>query len=107
MSAPALAGVAAAALALGLTVVSAAQAIDGSARASGAADAAALAAADATLGWVEAPPCEMAATVVAAAGVQLQNCEADLANGQVRVGVSVQTIFGSVYAHARAGPSVA
>lgn len=107
MSAPSLIVVATAALALGLTVVTATQAVEGGARASGAADAAALAASDATLGWVEAPPCEVAELTVQSFGAVLNRCDVNEANGGVRIRVSVQTIFGNVYAHARAGPSVA
>ena len=49
----------------------------------------------------------LAATVVSAASVSLEACEIDRASGQVRISVSVQTIFGTVHSRARAGPPVA
>lgn len=107
MSAPALMAVAAAALAITLPVVAAASALDASARASGAADAAALAAADAALGWIESDPCTLASTVVSGVGVSLESCDVNLESGQVRIRVSVQTMFGRVAARSHAAPSVA
>ncbi|NLB47130.1 MAG: helicase [Microbacteriaceae bacterium] len=98
--------VAGGALTLGLAVVSAAGALAASSRASAAADAAALAAADALTGWVLADPCDLAAQLAKAHEVSLDACETDAASGQVRVSVSVQTIFNRVEARARAGPSV-
>ena len=102
-----LLGVAGAALALALPVVGAAAALDASARAAGAADAAALAAADAVLGWINHDPCAIAETVTHAADVWLESCETNLESGQVRISVSVQTMFGRVTARAHAAPSVA
>lgn len=107
MSAPALMAVAAAALAIALPVVAAASALDASARAAGAADAAALAAADAALGWIESDPCTLARTVVSGVGVLLESCDVNLESGQVRIRVSVQTMFGRVAARSHAAPSVA
>ena len=107
MSAPVLLGVAVAAIAITLPVLGAAAALDASARAAGAADAAALAAADAALGWIDSEPCVIAETVTNTAKVQLDNCNANLESGQVRISVSVQTIFGRVTARAHAVPSVA
>jgi hypothetical protein len=104
MSAPALLAVGAASMAIAVGVITAASALDASARASGAADAAALAAADAALGWIAAEPCALAAEVVIAVGVTLESCDADSVSGQVRVSVSVQTMFGRVVARARAAP---
>jgi len=107
MSAPSLLAVAGAALALALPVAAAAGAVESAVRAAGAADAAALAAADAESGWVEADPCELASTVAAAVDTTLESCEPDAASGQVRISLSVQTMFGRVTARARAGPEVA
>lgn len=106
MSAPSLLGVAAAALALALPIVSAAEVLEAAQRTAGAADSAALAAADADLGYVSADPCGLAAEVTAAAGVTLESCELDRVSSQVRISVSVQTIFGTVHSRARAGPPV-
>ncbi len=107
MSVPAIVGVAGVALAAALSVLLASGALEASARASGAADAAALAAADAALGWIEAEPCALAREVAEAAAVQLDGCDVDRLHGQVRISVSVQTIFGRVGARARAAPPVA
>lgn len=107
MSAPILIAVAGGALTIGLAVVAASGALEASGRASAAADAAALAAADALTGWVAADPCDLAAQVASAHDVVLDTCDTDVASGQVRVRVSVQTIFKRVHARARAGPSVA
>lgn len=107
MSGPALIAVAAATLAFSLPIVGAAAALDASARAAGAADAAALAAADAALGWIEADPCALANTVVSAVDVALESCDVNLENGQVRISVSVQTMFGRVAARSHAAPPVA
>lgn len=75
-------------------------------RAHGAADAAALAAADAAAGWVEAEPCRLAERVVTAAGASLDECRTDDRSGIVRVRVSLATALGTVHARARAGPPV-
>ena len=71
-------------------------------RVANAADAAALAAADATSGAVPGVPCDLAAGVAARNGATLTGCEID---GPV-ASVSVQsTLFGfAVEARARAGP---
>lgn len=107
MSAPAIVGIAGAALAAALPIVLASAALEASVRASGAADAAALAAADAALGWIEADPCALARQVTDAAAIRLDDCDVDPLHGQVRISVSVQTIFGRVVARARAAPPVA
>ncbi len=107
MSGPALIAVAAATLAITLPVVGAAVALDASARAAGAADAAALAAADAALGWIEADPCTIARTVVSEMNIALESCDVNLESGQVRIRVSVQTMFGRVAARSHAAPPVA
>lgn len=102
MSTPALLAVAAASLALALPVIVGAASLDAAIRASGAADAAALAAADAAHGWIEAEPCALAATVANSAGVSLETCEVELAEGDVRVVVGAQTALGRITAAARA-----
>lgn len=106
MSVPVIAAAVGAALSIAIPVLGASAALDASARASGAADAAALAAADAALGWIEVDSCEIALEVARSADVRLDGCEVDLLNGQVRISVSVQTIFGRVEARARAAPPV-
>lgn len=107
MSAPSLLAVAAVAIAVGMPVLAAGTAIDASVRAAGAADAAALAAADAISGWVAAEPCDLAALIARAVSVQLVSCEAEPGNGEGRVVVSAQTLFGTVTARAHAAPSAA
>lgn len=107
MSALPLYAVAVGTLMLGLTVTGGALALEAQARASGAADAAALAAADAALGWVDSVPCEVASLISESADAKLDRCDIDTVHAQVRVSVSKQTIFGTVHARARAGPPVA
>ena len=102
-----LVAIAASSLAMALPVAAAAAALDASSRASGAADAAALAASDALLGWIEADPCVLASEVASSVDVKLEACGADAESGQVRISVSVQTMFGRVHARAHAGPPVA
>jgi len=105
VSAPAVVGIAGAALALALPVLGAATALEVSARVAGAADAAALAAADAALGWIHEDPCALAATVAASAQAALASCDVDLALGEARVVVAASTILGEVSARARAAPT--
>lgn len=73
-----------------------------SARVSAVADTAALAAADAALGFVGGVPCGRAAQVVARSGLALTECEMD----GVVVTVVVESTAGvfAVRAHSRAGP---
>lgn len=106
MSAPALAACAAASLALALPVVAATASLEAGHRARGAADAAALAAADAASGWIEAEPCDLAGRVAAEAGAVLAGCAVEGDSGQVRVSVSLQTMLGTAQARSRAGPGV-
>ncbi|GAA1750580.1 Rv3654c family TadE-like protein [Agromyces humatus] len=71
-------------------------------RVANAADAAALAAADATSGAVPGVPCDLAASVAARNGATLTGCEVD---GPVASVTAQSTIFGfAVVARARAGP---
>lgn len=104
MSAPALLGVAAAALALALPVVGASAALEAGARARGAADAAALAAADALNGYLEAEPCAVATRVANAVSATLESCELQSEEGGATVRVSVTSVFGSVSRVAHAAP---
>jgi secretion/DNA translocation related TadE-like protein len=71
-------------------------------RASAAADAAALAAADTALGATSGIPCERAATVAVAAGVHLAACRQEGVCARVEVRLSVLTF--EVRARSRAGP---
>lgn len=107
MSAPLAVAMLGVTLALALPVAAASNALEAEARAAGAADAAALAASDAVLGWVVAEPCGLAAALAEAAQVSLVACEIDWESGQVRVITGVQTIFGTVHSRAHAGPPVA
>lgn len=104
MSAPALLACAASALALGLPVIGAASALEAHHRVAAAADSAALAAADAVGGWIDAVPCDLAASVVTAAATTLTECTVDAASGVVRISVNVYSVFGPLDAAARAGP---
>lgn len=92
------------ALALALPVAAGASALEGVHRAAGAADAAALAAADAASGWLHAEPCALAEEVAAAVGVTLVGCEIEEASGRVRLTVVMQTMLGTARARASAGP---
>ena len=89
-----------AALAVGLAQVAGAAVF--SQQLAGAADAAALAAADAASGAVTGGPCERAAEVAAASGTELATCDLD---GLIAT-VSVSASFGplAATAAARAGP---
>ncbi len=104
MSAPALIGCAAAALLLGLPVAGAAGALDTRLQVVAAADSAALAAADALNGWIEADPCALAAEVARANGHRVETCTLDVERGLAAVSVTGATPFGAMRAEARAGP---
>ena len=90
----------AAALSIGLASVGSAAVLGQ--RLAGAADAAALAAADAASGAVAGVPCELAETLAAAGGARLAACEID----GLTATVTVTARFGSLpaTASARAGP---
>lgn len=72
--------------------------------AAGAADAAALAAADAALGFTAGSeePCQLAARTAAAGGAQLTSCVADKGGGEVRYTVRVEKQQGPFVAKAAA-----
>lgn len=104
MSAPATIACAVAALVIGLPVLSAGAHLEARHRASGAADAAALAAADAAGGWIAAEPCDSAERVVSASGAELESCVVDARRGEARVEAVIATPLGRVRAVARAAP---
>lgn len=104
MSTPALLACAAAAVCLGIPVIAASAQLEAQHRAAGAADAAALAAADALGGWIDAEPCEIARAVVDAVDARLERCEVDAARAEALVEVGSAGLFGGVAAEARAGP---
>ncbi|MGJ0203130.1 Rv3654c family TadE-like protein [Leucobacter sp. gxy201] len=104
MSTPAALSCALAVLVLGLPVLSAGAHLEARHRAAGAADAAALAAADAVNGFLVAEPCEVAAEVAAAVGTSIYACDVDALRGEARVTVRIGTVLGGVLARARAAP---
>ena len=104
MSAPAAFACAVAALCLGLPVLAAASHLEAQQRASAIADAAALAAADAASGWVDAAPCELADVVADAQGARASRCEVDPARGEARVEIELSARLGAVTGRARAAP---
>lgn len=104
MSAPVLLACAGAALCLGLPVIVASSQIEADHRAAAAADAAALAAADALGGWVDADPCELASEVVVALEARLRSCLVDAVSAEVLVEVALAAPLGDAGAMARAGP---
>ncbi|MFT4231455.1 MAG: M23 family metallopeptidase [Leucobacter sp.] len=105
MSAPALLGCAAAALCLGLPVIAASSQLEAQHRIDGAADAAALAAADALAGWVEGEPCVRAQEVVEAMHGRLRRCDLDEGGELTTASIlaSASTPLGGAEARARAG----
>ncbi|WP_024356506.1 M23 family metallopeptidase [Leucobacter chironomi] len=104
MSAPALLACGAAALCLGLPLIAASAQLEAGHRAAAAADAAALAAADAMTGWIEGEPCALAGLVAVEAGAALAGCEASSVSGEARVEMRIALPFGDAVAAARAGP---
>ncbi|CAG7617300.1 helicase [Leucobacter soli] len=104
MSAPAVAACCGAVLALALPVVVATGSIDAAHRVAGAADAAALAAADAHAGWVDGAPCDLAEEVLVAVGARVDECLVDEVSGRVRLQANLPTMLGTARARAHAGP---
>lgn len=104
MGAPVALSCALAALVLGIPVISAGAHLEARHRAAGAADAAALAAADAVNGFIAREPCAAASDVAAATGAGLVSCDIDSRLGEARVTVRVGTALGGVEARARAAP---
>lgn len=101
MSAPVAIGVVVAAVALGIPVLSVGAQLEARHRAAGAADAAALAAADAASGWVAGDPCALAAQVAGAVRVELAECEVGASSA--RVVARAAAMGGGFEARARAG----
>ncbi|WP_449278041.1 Rv3654c family TadE-like protein [Leucobacter sp. GX24907] len=102
MSVPVTVGCIACVLVIGVPVLAGAGQLEARHRAAGAADAAALAAADAVAGWINAEPCAIAGEVAASMDVEVVSCEPE--NGKrARVVVRVDSAFGSVEARAHAG----
>ncbi|MEJ6489763.1 peptidoglycan DD-metalloendopeptidase family protein [Leucobacter sp. USCH14] len=104
MSAPATLVCAAAAVCLGLPIIAASSHLEAAHRAAGAADAAALAAADAAAGFVASDPCELAADVARSADAEVVRCELDATLEDARIEVATGGPFGTVTALAHAGP---
>lgn len=101
-SAVVLVAIIAAASALALTVIGFGGGLVQRQRIVGAADAAALAAADAASGAVAGEPCALAQRVAAAAGGRLERCRLDGLVASVRV--SGSALGTTLTASARAGP---
>lgn len=74
MSAPITVALIAGSLAIGAAGLQVAAALEGSQRAASVADSAALVAADRAFGWASGDPCEGAALVAAAGGVEVTSC---------------------------------
>ncbi|QYM77101.1 M23 family metallopeptidase [Leucobacter luti] len=104
MSASVVAACAAAAVILGLPVVAAAAQLEGRHRVAVTADAAALAAADAATGWIDADPCTVAGEVAAGAGAELVSCVVTQSTGEARVVIARGTAALRAEGRARAGP---
>lgn len=106
MSALIVLSISAASLALAIPAVGVATAVEAHHRAAGAADNAALAAADALFGFIEAPPCDVAASVAEAMKTRLERCEIDESLLTVVVQVSAATPLFHVSSISRAGQFV-
>lgn len=104
MSAPAAIASGLAAFMLALAVVGAASAVEARERLAGAADAAALAAADAVLGWIDSEPCDAVDRIAATVDADVQTCEFDIVTGEARVILTSGTVLGVVEVRSRAGP---
>lgn len=103
MSGPLLVGCAAVALCLGIPVLAASGHLVAAHKLAGAADAAALAAADALTGWIDAEPCEAARSIADAAGATLARCDVDEAAAQARIELASGRAPFVLHARARAG----
>lgn len=103
MSVPVSVAVAAAALLLGVPVIVAGTQLEVRHRVSATADAAALAAADAAAGWIDASPCALAAEVVASAEAELGSCEVEAGSASARIVVIASSGLGEVRGRAHAG----
>ena len=101
MSAPVAVSIIAGSLAIGIPVVGAATSLETRHRVAGVADNAALAAADALLGWVESDPCDAALLITSSADVNLDTCLVHPAS--VTVTVSAHGVLGTIALTSRAG----
>jgi len=104
VSVPLVAAVAVTTMVLAASTVVACDSIVAKQRLDGAADSAALAAADAHGGWIEDEPCALAARVLASMGAELVECRIDDATGRVRLSAALRTMLGSARTHVQAGP---
>lgn len=104
MSVPIVIGCIASTVIFGGVVLSATEYAVTAVRVGGAADAAALAAADALMGDIEAEPCTIALQVADASGVSLTGCMVNESTWSVRVETRCATVLGSASAAAAAGP---
>ncbi|MBN9612822.1 MAG: hypothetical protein J0H64_05085 [Actinobacteria bacterium] len=73
-------------------------------RLDGAADSAALAAADASGGWIDAEPCVIAGEVLTRMEADLLDCRIDDVSGRVRISAAARTMLGTMRTHVQAGP---
>lgn len=96
-------GVIAVVLSAGLALVAAGVGLARGQQLSGAADAAALAAADVLLGWVPGEPCAAATRIAAAHNARLIECASEGLAVTVRVGASILGL--PIEREARAGPA--
>lgn len=101
MSAPLVVGAIGATLLLGMPVIAASVSLEVRHRAAGAADAAALGAADALHGWIDAEPCSLADRIAERHGVELVECR--VGEYDVRVIVRAAAPLGMSEQRARAG----
>lgn len=105
MSTPLAVGAVIATAILGVPLIHAGAALEKRHHAAGAADAAALAAADALLGWIDEEPCTMARLTASVAEAEVILCQVKMS--EVLVTVSVPGLFGSITMNARAGVELA
>ena len=105
MSGAATLGCAAAALLLAVPIMGVSTHLEARHRAAGAADAAALAAADAAAGWIDEEPCALAAEVARSARARVTSCTVDAERAEAAVIVAIDTPIMGVSGRARAGPS--
>ena len=103
MSAPVVLGCTASVVVVAIASLGASNALAARERMVAAADAAALAAADAAGGWIEAESCAIASRVARAGRAVLEQCEVDRSTAEAAVIVRAPAPFGWVRARARAG----
>lgn len=103
MSAPVLLGCAAAVVCAGVAALGASQALVVHSKTAAAADAAALAAADALGGWAKGDPCELATEVAESNGTVVIACRASTSVDPAELELRAAWPFAFVTARARAG----